>query len=126
MTATAHMRGHKVYYDEVADTWCYSDNDEPAQRERPCTHCGELPTLEGYDPCLGFVPGAVSACCGHGVEEPYVMWDWRKRPLRWVWDRLGIAVRNNFQRTSDGAVYLNFWLVAFVISSEEVEIILGR
>lgn len=126
MTVTAYTRGHEVYYDEAADTWRYADNDQPATFDRPCTKCGEMPTPEGYDACLGFIPGLVSACCGHGVEEPYVMWDWRARPFRWVWDRLGIAVRNNFQRTSDGAVYLNFWLVAFVISSEEVEIILGR
>jgi hypothetical protein len=32
-----------------------------------------MPTSEGYDACLGFIPGVESACCGHGVEEPYQM-----------------------------------------------------
>lgn len=115
MTVTAHMRGHKVYYDDTTDTWHYADNDEPAQRERPCTKCGELPTPDGYDACLGFIPNATSACCGHGVEEPYIMWDWRKRPFRWAWDRLGIAFRNNFQITSEGELYINLGLVEFII-----------
>ena len=34
-----------------------------------------MPTKEGYDACLGHVKGAKSACCGHGVEESYVMYE---------------------------------------------------
>lgn len=30
-----------------------------------------MPTKEGYDACLGYIKGAKSACCGHGIEEPY-------------------------------------------------------
>ena len=33
-----------------------------------------MPTKEGYDACLGHIDGAKSACCGHGVEEPYVLY----------------------------------------------------
>jgi len=33
-----------------------------------------MPTPEGYDHCLGHIDGAVSACCGHGVEDPYVVY----------------------------------------------------
>lgn len=32
-----------------------------------------MPTKEGYDACLGFIEGAKSACCGHGVERAYVV-----------------------------------------------------
>jgi hypothetical protein len=33
-----------------------------------CPHCGKS-TIEDYDPCLGILPGVVSACCGHGYRE---------------------------------------------------------
>ena len=33
------------------------------------------PTKEGYDACLGYIEGAMSACCGHGVEKGYVKWN---------------------------------------------------
>lgn len=32
-----------------------------------------MPTKEGYDACLGHIAGVKSACCGHGVEEPFVI-----------------------------------------------------
>jgi len=25
-----------------------------------------------YDACLGHIDGATSACCGHGVKQPYI------------------------------------------------------
>jgi hypothetical protein len=28
-----------------------------------------LPTPEGYDACLGYLPGVDAACCGHGVTR---------------------------------------------------------
>jgi hypothetical protein len=31
------------------------------------------PTKEGYDNCLGHIEGVASACCGHGVEIPYIV-----------------------------------------------------
>jgi len=34
-----------------------------------CNECGELPTLEGHDFCLGELPGLMNACCGHGDKE---------------------------------------------------------
>ena len=54
--------------------WTYDDTGEPVGKgDRPCARCGRPPTPEGYDACLGHVPGAISACCGHGVQESYVM-----------------------------------------------------
>jgi hypothetical protein len=32
-----------------------------------------MPTKEGYDACLDHIDGVSSACCGHGVEEPYTI-----------------------------------------------------
>ena len=38
-----------------------------------CVKCGELPTPEGHDACLGELPGLMNACCGHGnVGSAYV------------------------------------------------------
>lgn len=69
---TAHSRGHKIICKD--DKWFYADNETPIEsEERPCARCGKMPTPEGYDACLGKIDGAVSACCGHGVEEPYMV-----------------------------------------------------
>jgi len=64
---TSYSRGHKIIYKD--SKWVYSDTGEPISKERPCYRCGKLPTPEGYDACLGCIPGAVSACCGHGVTD---------------------------------------------------------
>jgi hypothetical protein len=52
------------------------DTNELMNSKRPCKRCGKPPTKEGYDACIGNVKGFVkSACCGHGVEEPYIVLD---------------------------------------------------
>ncbi len=70
MTASGHFRGQLVYY--IDNKWCY-ENGTIADENAACVRCGKPPTKEGYDACLGYVLGATSACCGHGIEEPYVM-----------------------------------------------------
>lgn len=52
--------------------WLYEDTGKVAMDERPCPRCGEMPTPEGHDACLGTLPNVKSACCGHGVEKPYI------------------------------------------------------
>ena len=68
----AYYRGHPVVFDEDAWVWRYEDTREPAEpnHERPCPKCHKMATPEGYDACIGFVPGYKSICCGHGVTEP--------------------------------------------------------
>lgn len=69
---TGHYRGHEIKY--INNQWVYADDGIPIElEERKCTRCGRMPTIEGYDACLGHVEGATSACCGHGVEEPYIV-----------------------------------------------------
>lgn len=68
---TSYLRGHEIYYD--GKNWRYKDNNQIADDSRPCKRCGRLPTPEGYDACLGYIEGAFSACCGHGVEDYYVL-----------------------------------------------------
>jgi hypothetical protein len=70
VSVTSYSRGNKVYYD--GEVWRYMDG-APDDDSRPCPRCGQHPTPEGHDACLGTLPGVKAACCGHGVEDPYVM-----------------------------------------------------
>lgn len=76
MTARSHHRGHPVHYDGVR--WVYTDTGEPSDIVRPCVRCGELPTPEGHDACLGELPGVSSACCGHGATPAILRLSWRE------------------------------------------------
>lgn len=72
MSATAFVRGHAVVFD---GSWRYADNGGDAScADRACVRCNRLPTPEGFDACLGHIPGATSACCGHGVIAPFVVY----------------------------------------------------
>ncbi len=64
MSAISYTRGHEISYKN--NEWVYVDDDTPIINERPCKHCGKMPTAEGYDACLGHIEGVKSACCGHG------------------------------------------------------------
>jgi hypothetical protein len=68
-----YSRGWEIYYD--GESWRYVDNHEILDDSRPCKKCGCMPTKEGYDACLGHIDGVKSACCGHGVEEPYMVYE---------------------------------------------------
>lgn len=69
---TTYSRGHKVTC--RGGGWVWADNGEPVdwKAQRPCARCGRMPTPEGYDACLGYIPDAAAACCGHGVLEPFI------------------------------------------------------
>lgn len=67
----SYMRGHEIYYD--GKNWRYCDTHKQADDSRPCPRCGYWPTKEGYDHCLGYIEGAKSACCGHGVSPGFVL-----------------------------------------------------
>lgn len=73
MTARAYERGWPIEYSVCG--WIYSDTRKQVTQMRSCRRCGKTPTKEGYDRCLGYIEGAVSACCGHGVELPMVVWE---------------------------------------------------
>ena len=66
--ATTYYRGHKIFFDGW--NWRYCDTWEIISN-RPCKRCNRPPTHEGYDACLGHIPGMFSACCGHGVSKGY-------------------------------------------------------
>ncbi len=66
---TSYDRGHEIYL-KSNGFWYYVDTDEIMIINRSCKRCGEPPTKEGYDACIGHIRNAESVCCGHGVEEP--------------------------------------------------------
>ena len=71
MSAYAHVRGHRIIYEN--GKWIYADTKESIKINRACTKCGQMPTSEGHDACLGHIEGIVSACCGHGIEEAIII-----------------------------------------------------
>lgn len=67
---TSNILGHQVVF--KSPHWYFvesgkkvDNNDLPV-----CAKCKHPPTKEGYDPCLGHINNAISACCGHGVDKP--------------------------------------------------------
>lgn len=72
MTARVYSKGWPVVYN--GEEWIWEDSGIPiADEERSCKRCGRIPTIEGHDACMGFIKGVTSACCGHGVKEPFMM-----------------------------------------------------
>lgn len=79
MTVKSTSRGWEIErvttdVEKSIGIWVYSDTKEPCfgQDRRPCKRCGEEPTKEGYDACLGKLEDVVAACCGHGVREGWI------------------------------------------------------
>lgn len=79
MSATGHVRGHEIEWDGDRDCWVFVDTGEATPgwggAERPCHFCGLTAEPGGPDPCLGWIEGVHSACCGHGVAEGWIGWD---------------------------------------------------
>ena len=61
---------------ESINDWTYEDGS-PIDKDNPptCPRCKEKPTKEGHDHCLSTLPGVKYACCGHGVDEGYIMFN---------------------------------------------------
>jgi hypothetical protein len=71
MAATSFQRGNPIQWN--SKKWIYSNDRSSTKKEKPCIRCGRMPTKEGYDACLGYISNAKSACCGHGVEEGFII-----------------------------------------------------
>ena len=69
MTIKSYERGHEIFYDSECEVWRYSDTKEEINGKRSCKRCGKAPTKEGYDACKGYIKGATSVCCGHGIDK---------------------------------------------------------
>jgi hypothetical protein len=79
IVACSYFRGHPVVCfageacERYADDLTPTVDEAGASVERPCVQCGLLAAPDGPDPCLGMLPDVKAACCGHGVDEPYVL-----------------------------------------------------
>ncbi len=100
--ATASLVGHIVAWN--GSNWVYADTGDiipdswfdrctrdvwgdkcPIDIWRPCKKCGEYPNREGDDFCLGHLGKVLNACCGHGKDEGYIMFE------------NGITIRGKFE-----------------------------
>jgi len=72
MAVSSYTHGWKIIWDFVKRAWFYADTGKSADIVRPCKRCERLPTSKGYDACLGYIKEVESACCGHGVIEPFI------------------------------------------------------
>ena len=68
------LRGHPIVY--VNGEWLYEDTMTPTVgNDRTCGHCSKQNTKEGHDGCIGTLPNAMNACCGHGESsEAYIQY----------------------------------------------------
>ena len=73
MTAKSSSLGHEIRF--INEIWVWSDNGLEINNKRTCKRCGEYQTKEGYDPCLGYIKGVKSACCGHGLIKGHIMYE---------------------------------------------------
>jgi hypothetical protein len=66
--------GHDIVTDKDGVTRYCDDLSEVGEGNlRPCVLCGANPAdFDGHDPCMANLPGVRNACCGHGIDEPYV------------------------------------------------------
>jgi hypothetical protein len=75
MVARDHVLGHKIISMDGL-VWRWEDTGELAGiGERSCIRCDKDPTIEGYDACLGKLPGVTAACCGHGTDEGFIRFE---------------------------------------------------
>ena len=61
-----------------------------------CGTCGHTRSREEPDKCMGYLPGVLYACCGHGVDRPYVMVEgrttFRGDEARYLLETAGVQV----------------------------------
>lgn len=101
----AFSRGHIIYATNI-HAWKYADTDElyDPNNERPCIRCGRRATAEGHDACLGTIPGVTNACCGHGVQDPYIQY-----PNGFMMDMKGMYSHKNLVRALEMEIKDNFY-----------------
>jgi len=77
-----YKRGHRVRWDAGTEAWMLADGSgEPyVDGERTCPSCDKAAEPGGPDPCLGMIPAAIGACCGHGIHPGYLQFPGQPGP----------------------------------------------
>lgn len=75
----SRLLGHEIAWHVDRQEFVYTDDLSPAggpgeAPPRPCVLCLHPPAWcepcgNWHDPCVGHIPGVVSACCGHGFPD---------------------------------------------------------
>lgn len=72
---SAYINGNHIYEDD-SFIKRYDDGSLFDRKDaRPCPKCGQKQTGEMHDYCIKNLGNVVNACCGHGVEKGYIMFD---------------------------------------------------
>jgi hypothetical protein len=69
--------GHEIFQDDEG-VWRFRDTGEVEDDTRHLRHCPRChlpPTEAGDDPCIANLPGVIHACCGHGRQRGYIMFE---------------------------------------------------
>lgn len=76
-----YVRGNPVTWD--GKRWRLADGRDAAACPLTCSECRAVHQPGEPDACLGLIPGAAGACCGHGVHVGYVNWPGIAAPPGW-------------------------------------------
>ncbi len=49
--------------------------DDRFGKDITCKRCGKRPNKKGHDYCLRNLPGVRFACCGHGEQDGYILFE---------------------------------------------------
>lgn len=75
----SQSNGHKIYYDRFNEAWRYLDDHKDIEHEtRSCIKCNQYQNKDGHDYCISNLPNVSHACCGHGLDDGYVLTNDRK------------------------------------------------
>jgi len=80
--ARGYLRGNVVEWD--GNQWLTLTGKPAEDAILYCPTCDIAHLSEDNDACLGRIPGANSACCGHGRHVGYVNWPGIPAPEGWV------------------------------------------
>ncbi len=73
---STYSLGHKIVFQ--SNSWLYKDGRLVNDNPKSCIKCHKFPTKDGHDACLSqFTKTTIiqSACCGHGVEKGYIIFN---------------------------------------------------
>jgi hypothetical protein len=73
-----YLRGWPAYIDKDNRYRWWNNNLKTSGNDRVCKLCKKkTKIIDGVecDPCLGKLPGVKFACCGHGAQEGYILFD---------------------------------------------------
>lgn len=79
--AKGFVRGNEVTLDGKVWRTASGEDAHAATLECPTCHVSAGP--DDPDPCLGRIPGAAGACCGHGKHVGYINWHGISAPPGW-------------------------------------------